>query len=260
MLRFLKNLAIIGTVGYLLVCILLYSFQEKLLFHPFPLDATERLAGEEVRIPVADGIDLSAVWLRTPNARGALIYFHGNTGNLRRCSHQAQRSMTGHGYDVLVVDYRGFGKSPGTLRHEDDLLLDAERVYEYVRQSHPENRIAVLGYSLGSGPATHVASVYDPQHLLLVAPYRSIPRVVHDYRIPVPSFLVKYPLRNEAKLPEVDCPVTIAHGTRDNVIPFAHGEYLGNLNGVDFHRFEGMSHRGIILSSELRRVIGAALR
>ena len=260
MLRFLKNLAIILTVGYLLICVLLYSFQEKLLFHPFPLDATERVAGEEVRIPVADGIDLSAVWLRAPNARGALLYFHGNTGNLRRCSYQAQRALTGHGYDVLVVDYRGFGKSAGALRHEDDLLLDAERVYEYVRRSYPEDRIAVLGYSLGSGPATHVAHQFDPQQLFLVAPYRSIPRVVRDYRIPVPSFLVKYPLRNEDKLPDVDCPVTIAHGTRDNVIPYAQGEFLGQLPGVDFHRFEGTSHRGIILSAELRRLIGRRLR
>ena len=245
---------------YLLLCGALYFFQEKILFHPFPIDAAEQLGADEIRISVDEGVDLSAIWLRKAGNKKALIYFHGNTGNLKRCRYQAQQTMTGHGYDVLVVDYRGFGKSDGALRSEDDLLLDAERVYETVRARYAEKDIAVLGYSMGSGPATHVAATFDPSQLILVAPYRSITRLMYDRHVYIPSFLLKYPLCNEHKLARVECPVTIAHGTADEVVPYDHGAYLGEFQNVDFHRFEGVRHRGIILSSALREVIGGVLK
>jgi len=117
--------------------------------------------GEEIEIDVSDEISLNTLWMKEPNAKGLIIYWHGNKGNLRRCSRQAEM-VAGNDYDILIPDYRGYGKSDGYIYSESQLLEDAQKVYDWAVQHYNENQIILLGYSLGTGVASYLAAHNQP--------------------------------------------------------------------------------------------------
>ena len=245
----------------MLLCVALFFVQEKVIFQPFPLPEDHVFrAGEEVEVEVAPGVSLNGLWLKAQNPKGVILYLHGNRGHLRRCLYQAQSGMTGHGYDVFLFDYRGYGKSDGEVESEGQLLADADKVYDYVKGFYPEEKIVVLGYSLGSGMATYLAANHEPQQLVLLAPYRSL-CAIKDMRFPfIPDFLMKYQMNSEARIPNVECPVTIFHGTSDEVIPYQHGLHLSTLSTkVQLVTLKGESHRGTVFNDRFRHRLGQVL-
>jgi hypothetical protein len=261
-MKWLKRLCLTLFFLYALACAALYLAQERLIFHPDKLGEDYAFAeGEEVELPVAEGISLNCLWMKEPGPpRGAVLYLHGNRGNNRRCWHQAQ-TMSGNGYDIFMPDYRGFGKSDGQIVSEGQLLADAQAAYDFLKKHYPENRIAVVGYSIGTGMASWVASQNRPQQLVLLAPYTSGVDL-KDGRAPfLPDFLLKYPLRSEEFLRNAAFPVTLVHGLHDEVIPFHCSEKLQALNPARFRLVpveEG--HRGVIFSGVFQRTMGELLR
>ncbi len=135
MLTFLKWLAGLILAGYLAVAALAYFFQERLIFHP-RAQATDYVYdwGREVAVPVASDVDLSTVWVDKPDERGVVLYFHGNVGDNNRGLYQMSRVMA-LPYDVVFVDYRGFGKSGGAPESDLQLLADVQAVYDRVKQA-----------------------------------------------------------------------------------------------------------------------------
>lgn len=251
----MKRLAYFFGILYALVCLVLYFQQERIIFNPTTLEASFQFwEGEEVYVPVEDQVRLHALWLKQPDTRGVVLYWHGNRGSNRRCLRQAE-NLAGLGYDVFMPDYRGYGKSDGHISSEKQLFADAQEVYDWLKKHYSENQIIVLGYSLGSGVATYLATMNQPQHLCLVAPYRSMVEMKNLILPIVPSFLVKYPLRNDRRLAEVKVPVTLFHGTRDELIPFEHSVFLQKLlpQTAELVSLEGKGHRGAIFSSVLRQ-------
>lgn len=261
-MKWIKRLAYFVGFLYLLFCTVLYFQQERIIFHPDVLeDSFQFWTGEEVYIPLDEELDLHAMWLKQTASKGVVLYWHGNKGSNRRCLRQAE-NLAGLGYDVFMPDYRGFGKSDGHIQSEQQLFTDAQLVYDWLKQHYQENQIVVLGYSLGSGVATYLATANEPQHLCLVAPYRSMV-AMKDLILPVvPSFLVKYPLRNDELLTQVTVPVTLFHGTRDELIPFEHAVFLQGLlpQTSSLVSLDGKGHRGAIFSSVLRRELGQIVR
>ena len=249
-MHWLKFIALLLVGGYLAACGALYLLQDRLIFHPRAL-APEYVYdwGEEVAVPVGEGeIELSTVWVRKPEARGVVIYFHGNVGDNNRGRYQARRVLE-QPYDVVLVDYRGFGKSGGSVSDDAQLLADVQAVYDTVAAAYPEERIHLLGYSLGSGMAAYLAAANDPAHLTLVAPYTSLVDMKNLWFWWAPDFLLKYRLDTESLLGEVDCPVDIYHGTADRLIPFDMAERLADVawQRARLHPLRGVSHRGAIL-------------
>ena len=153
---------------------------------------------------------------------------------------------------MVAVDYRSFGKSPGPLLDDAQLLADAQAVYEAVAARYGEDRVRLLGYSLGTGMAAHVAAANAPASLTLVAPYTSLVDMKDRWFWWLPDALLKYRLDTRARLPEVSCPVAIYHGTADRLIPFAMAEELRRLSPkwARLHALSGVSHRGAILALE----------
>ena len=256
-MRILKKLFLIMLGFYTLFCLLLFFAQESLLFHPFPLPETHVFSqGEEVFIEVEPEVKLNGIWLRAKNPKGVILYFHGNTGNLPRCIYQAQQSMTGRGYDVFVIDYRGYGKSDGELRNQQQFYADALKVYDYIGQSYSEDRIVVLGYSLGAAAATYVAAERQPQQLILYAPFRSIVKKMYELHLYVPGFFLKYRLDNEKHIARVQAPISILHGTDDTLLPASHGKHLASLNErATFYPLSGTTHRSIVFDDRVDRIL-----
>lgn len=256
-MRWIKRIFIVAMSLYLLLLAGVFFIQERLLFHDEQLPESYHFSdGEEVELEVEDGIYLNCLWLKEPASRGVILYLHGNKGSNRRCLHQAG-TFRGQGYDVFMPDYRGFGKSDGENCSEQQLYSDAQKVYDFLRQNYDESQIIIAGYSLGSGMATWLAAHNNPSGVILVAPYVSMV-YMKDKLFPfVPDFVLKYPLRSDENLKMVKAPVTIVHGTEDELIPFESAEQLHRLfpEKTELVPVPGAGHRRVIFSNVLRDVV-----
>ncbi|WP_299755220.1 alpha/beta hydrolase [uncultured Chloroflexus sp.] len=246
MLKLMVQLLGVMALGYTLLCATAYVAQERLLFFPeYDPPGTQYNFGwpvEEVFIPV-EGATLHALWFRTTNPTGVILYFHGNGGSLRSWGAVAPDFII-RGYEVVMVDYRGYGQSSGSISSEAQLLADAEAVYAWVLERYPESQVVLYGSSLGTGFASWLAANHQPSLLILESPFYSIETLARRMFPWVPSILLKYPLRTHSWIDRVRCPVVIFHGTNDTVIPFADGERLASTvtAPLTFYRLEGGGH------------------
>ncbi len=208
---------------YLLISLLLYRMQEKMIFFPEPLSQDydfRPIAGtdfEEIWLPRPDG-KVHGLYFPCADRRGVILYFHGNGGAMPDWVDVAPRFLQ-RGYDVLIMDYRGYGKSRGRLS-QAALLGDADAACNYLKRRFDPSEMVVYGRSLGSGFAAYVAARHCPRKVLLETPYYSIERVAAR-RFPWLAIrrLIRYPMPAAAFLQEAQCPVWLIHGTRDSVIP-----------------------------------------
>ena len=116
------------------------------------------------------------------------------------------------------MDYRGFGKSEGKINSQDQLFQDVQTVYDEMKKKYDESKIIVLGYSIGTGLATKIASANRPKLLILQAPYFSLTDMMkHTYPI-VPTFLLKYKFETNKFIKDCKMPIIIFHGKEDEVI------------------------------------------
>ena len=165
-------------------------------------------------------------------------------------------------YDVFLLDYRGYGKSEGAISGQNQFFGDIQTVYDTLKTRYAENRIIVLGYSIGTGPASKIASANNPALLILQAPYYSLTDMMrHTYPI-IPTFILKYKFETNRYLKHCKSPVVIFHGNRDEVIYY--GSSLKLRSHFKQHdtliTLEGQSHNGItdnpVYRTELQRILG----
>ncbi len=242
---------------YLLICALLWFGQDRFIFLPDKLPENYVFrTGEQVEIEVAPSIFLNCLWMKEKKPKGVILYLHGNRGTNKRCIRQAE-NMSNNDYDVFMPDYRGYGKSDGEIYSEKQLFSDVQKVYNFLKKHYRENQIIIVGYSLGTGMATWLAANNNPLQLVMIAPYVSFYDLKNRIKplLFIPDFLVKYPLNNAENLKKVKCPVTIFHGTRDEVIPFDSSNKLmaSNPDKVQLVILEREGHRGAIFNGLFRR-------
>lgn len=211
-------------IGYVVVGIALYFLQEKFLFHPTPLENETVLKIdapiEEIRLAVTGQkmLHITRFMQKDSLAKGAVLYFHGNRDNVERYAPAAEL-FTSEGYEVWMPEYPGFGKSTGE-RSEAIMKQDAELAYKMLRTRFSEDKIVIYGRSLGTGPASWLASRVEAKHLILETPYSSIPDLMAHYAFIYPvSWMAKYSFDNYQYLSQVSMPVTILHGSDDKIIP-----------------------------------------
>lgn len=263
-MKWIKYIGISLIVLYVIVCLGLYFIQEKILFNPSKLPDTYAFrAGEEIEIPVSDNISLNCLWLKRGNkSKKVILYLHGNRGSNRRCLNQALSAFGETGYDIFMPDYRGYGKTEGKIYSEKQMHNDIAEVYSFLKKEYEEKNIVIAGYSLGSGMATRVAAENNPAQLFLMAPYYSIIDMKNKFARIIPNFLVKYKLKNNKNIPKVKCPITIFHGTEDEVIPYDSSIRLMELDptNIELVKLEGTHHRRTIFHHEVKRKILEAIR
>ena len=147
-----------------------------------------------------------------------ILYFHGNADNLSRWGQYAPELMA-HGYDVIMIDYRGFGKSTGEAT-EQNMYSDAHLFYEYASQCYDKENIVLYGRSIGTGVVSELASNVCSKKVILETPFYSIEDII-DKRFPllwVPGEL-HFKFENGKKINQIVSPVHIVHGTKDRVVP-----------------------------------------
>ncbi|GJM61052.1 alpha/beta hydrolase [Persicobacter diffluens] len=211
------------TFLYLTVSGIFFFQQEKLMFHPNPLEKNHRF---ETKVPhyehyfkMADGTKLHGVYLEAENPKGLVYYYHGNTGDISTYLPSCEFYVAS-GFDVFLMDYRGFGKSDGKISSEQQFLSDALEVYKMVGTDFTSEEKIIIGYSIGTAPAAYVASKVNSKEVILLAPFTSM-HYLREHLYPwLPSIAVNYPLDIQQFLKEAPMPVTIFHGLEDNIIPF----------------------------------------
>jgi len=175
-----------------------------------------------------------------------VLYLKGNSKSIKGWGKFAV-DFTRHGYNVLMVDYRGFGKSTGR-RSQKAIKRDLQLVYNKLKEQTTEDRIILYGRSLGSGFAAKLASMNNPKMLVLDAPYYSLTKVTARYAPFMPlSLLMKYPLPTYKWLKYVQCPIHIIHGTHDKLIPFKTSIKLSKVNPklTKLHTVIGGGHKNL---------------
>jgi pimeloyl-ACP methyl ester carboxylesterase len=208
-------------IGYILICMSLFFFQEKFIFFPEKLDRDfifrfdQRF--DEIRIPMKDGKLLHGLLFKADPSKGLIFYLHGNAGSVNSWGHVAKR-YTELSYDVFVLDYRGYGKSEGSISGQQQFFEDVQTAYDEMKKRYVESEIIVMGYSIGTGPATYLASTNQPGLLVLQAPYYSLVDMMRRNYPILPTFLLKYKFETNKYIKDCQMPVAIFHGDQDEVI------------------------------------------
>ncbi len=239
-----------GLASIVVLSLLAYFFQEKFLFKPERLSADFAfkfdVPFQEYFFDVAPGVRINGLHFFRENAKGLVLYFHGNSRSIKGWAKYA-RDFYRFDYDVVLVDYRGFGKSTGK-RSESDMLSDMQFVYDRMKEKYGEDHLIVYGRSLGSGFAAKLAADNQPRYLILDAPYLNFIKVIERFLPMLPvRWVLRFHLRTDRWLRKVRCHTYILHGTKDRLIPISHSEALLRINSdrITLIRIEGGGHNNL---------------
>jgi len=250
---------------YVMITTTLYFLQEKMLFLPTVLALDYQYhfdhSFEELFLKTEEQAVINALHFKAKNPKGVILYFHGNAGDLSRWGTIAEYFVE-KDYDVLIMDYRNYGKSTGKLS-EDALYNDALFCYDYLKERYKESEITIYGRSLGTGIATYTASKNHPKQLILETPYYSLIDIAQK-RFPIfpVKQLMKYKLPTFDFLKNVTCPITLIHGKEDSVIPIESAEKLyrsASNENLAFTKIEGGSHNNLSDFEAYHHIIDKAL-
>jgi fermentation-respiration switch protein FrsA (DUF1100 family) len=274
------KLALILAFAYAGLAALVYFQQDKLLYYPGvgrELVATPERVGlsfEDLAIRTEDGETLHAWWIPARHARGAVIVFHGNAGNI---SHRLDYGVMFDrlGFSTLLVEYRGYGRSSGSPS-EQGSYRDAAASWQWLTQTKgiPAGDVVLFGESLGGAVAAWLAARERPRALVLASTFTSVPDLAAQLYpfLPV-RLLSRYEYNTLDALPRIQAPVLVAHSPSDDIVPYSHGERLfaaaqepksflelsgGHNDGFVFTRAEWVSALGAFLNGAAEQRPGTA--
>ncbi|HEY6505700.1 MAG TPA: alpha/beta fold hydrolase [Chitinophagaceae bacterium] len=216
---------------YIVTGITLYFLQETFLFHPKKLPADHKFSFtvpfKEIDLAINKDRNLSIVQFTVPDTlrKGIVLYFHGNRENIERYAPYAV-NFTKNNYEVWMLDYPGFGKTTGE-RNEQVMYDDATQLYMMARAKTSKDSIIIYGKSIGTGVASWLASAKDCKRLVLETPYYSIEALFSHYAFIYPvDWMTKYHFPIYRYFKTIEAPITIFHGTKDEIIPYSNAKML----------------------------------
>lgn len=245
----------------------LWFWQERLLFEPDPLAPDQPICSDadvhETFIAVA-GARLSAAQLRLPEPRGVVFFLHGNSGNLKKwlVDLDAFRELN---FDVVMFDYRGFGKSSGQIESEQQLRADVRAVWAEFADRYQGKRVVVSGQSLGTGLAAGLsaelcAAGKAPDLTLMVSAYSSMQALADELYPWVPRRILRYPLATLEHACRLTGKLMLIHGDKDELIGLHHSEALRKAAPqAQLLCVEGAGHSDLHQFPSFRKAVASAL-
>lgn len=255
----IKTILKILGILYFLGCIIIFTFQERLIFNAEQLGENYNYGmGQEIEIALDEEVSMNNLWVKSdkPSSKGVILYLHGNRGSIRFGTYQI-RHFKNLGYDIMIPDYRSYGKTEGQICCEAQLLTDVEKVYDFLKTKYGESKITLVGYSLGTGFASYLASKNKPKQLLLIAPFTSLTDIKNKYLWFVPDFLLKFKFPVKKFLETTQCPITIVHGESDKIVDFSFSKKLKATfqEKINLVPVPNVGHRRIIFDRTLAQTI-----
>lgn len=261
------RLAFVALATYAAVSILVALFQRHLIYFPtrqyanVPTDVG--LAFEELALTADDGVSLAAWYIPHEQAKGTILFLHGNAGNISNRLHTINQ-FHGLGYGVLIPDYRGYGHSKGKPS-EAGLYRDSEAAWRHLVDTRAQSPDAIIlfGRSLGGAVAIELAARHTPAALVVESTFTSLTAVAkqHYPLLPV-GLLLRERYDSISRIGKVTCPKLFLHGRDDDLIPIAHGRSLYEA-ATEPKRFietpGGHNEAGFTYSYEYVKRVGAFL-
>lgn len=250
-----------AAIGYL------WFRQERILFEPTRLPPDQPLVDDpDVHESTIDvpGAKLSAAQLRLPEPRGVMFFLHGNSGNLKDCLVEldAFREVN---FDVVMFDYRGYGKSTGRIASEQQLRADVRAVWGEFAAQYEGRRVVIAGQSLGTALAAGLAAELcaagrSPDLTLLVSPYSSMRALAEELYPWVPRQVLRYPLHTAEHAAQLQGPLMLIHGEKDELIGIHHSHALRTAApAAQFLCVEGAGHSDVHKFPSFRKALAGAL-
>ncbi|MGV3696302.1 alpha/beta hydrolase [Flavobacterium sp.] len=249
-------LAFFGVI-YLLYASYVYFNQEEMIFPAAKLAKEYKFEFEqefeELNIASFDGAKLNGLLFKASNPKGLVFYLHGNGSELSSWGNIAD-IYTNLGYDIFILDYRGYGKSEGEIDNQEQFLKDVSIAYDVLAERYAQNKITIIGYSIGTGAATYLASHKNPQRLILQSPYYNFLEFSSTRAPLLPDFLKKFTFETNEYIVKVKVPITIFHGDADRLIAVDNSIQLQKLlkPSDKFIALEGQAHGGMNDNAEFQ--------
>ncbi len=234
------------SILYFGLVLLIYISQEKFIFLPTKLSPNYLFSQfenkEELFFKTPNDGNINALHFKCANPKGVVLYFHGNARSLDDWAwvHQDFIKLD---YDLLISDYRTYGKSKGPLS-ENNLYDDAFFQYEYLLKQYLPENIVLYGRSLGTGIATDLATKVKAKCLILETPFTSIMAMAGKFLsiLPIKS-LLKYKFNNIGKLKKIEIPIYIFGASADKITPIKHARKLAKrIDPANYFEFGGAQH------------------
>jgi hypothetical protein len=205
--------------------------------------------GQDVWLTTEDNVRINAFYLSHPSSPKVLLWFHGNAENIGY-GLARMRVLSQVGVNILAVDYRGYGKSEGKP-DEAGVYRDADAAYDYlVKQRHIRaEHIFIYGNSLGGAVALDLAARRPCGGVIVQSSFTNARAMARRmFRIPLLEYVPKTRFDSLQKIRGVHAPILIAHGTRDEVVPFEMGRRLfaAASEPKRFYPIEGAGHSDVI--------------
>ena len=211
---------------------------------------------QEINIPFEGGL-INGLKFSAAEPKGAILFFHGNFGDVSGWGAYGA-DFAALGYDFYIFDYPGYGKSDGKISSQQQLFASADAMSCYVLAQHSPKKLAMIGYSIGSGIAAQQAAKWDAARLILLAPYFSFERLAHE-KIPfVPKFLIRYKIPTAEFLQAArGTQITLIHGAADELIPVHHSyDLAGSLKEGDlFYEIAAAPHNGLLAMPGIWKIL-----
>ncbi len=186
------------------------------------------LTAEDVFLNTEDGVKLHGWFFPVKESNSCLLLFHGNADNISIRLPKA-KAWIDRGVSVLLIDYRGYGKSEGEIKSSSDLTKDAKAGFDWLKnkKNYSSSQIILYGESIGSVPAIELAVYEKFKALILEAPFTSLKDMAKLLYGMAPDFMLKdFQMNNENNISRLKTPVLILQGTEDEVVPFSMGQRL----------------------------------
>jgi hypothetical protein len=243
------TIAAAATVTFWTIAIMV--FEEKFIYFPekFPKGAYEQARSipnlRDCWITSEDGVKLHGWFAPAESAKATLVISHGNGGNISY-RYLLMRSLQRRKFNVLMYDYRGYGRSEGTP-DEEGIYKDGRACFDYAL-TLPEvdpKKVILWGTSLGGAVATEVATRRPAAGLILESTFTSgkdVARILYPF-LPVAPFMHSK-FNTIEKIKALHTPLLIMHGDLDEILPFELGRQLfaAANNPKDFYEITGARH------------------
>lgn len=205
----------------------LYLIQDYLLFHPdkkYQSAEDISISGfSEVLLTASDGTEIMTWYHKGEEDKPAILFLHGNTGQIAYLA-PAMLPLSEAGYTLLLMEYRGFGKTPGHITQKD-VVDDAALAFDWLKNKG-YSKVIVYGYSFGTAFSSALSNIRNIDGLILTAPFSSLSQLVSEKPVPFAKYILKDSYPSVDRLKKYHGPLLIIHGKNDELIPYHHAETL----------------------------------
>ena len=261
MKKFIIILLGLGVSSYLGLYWFIYSSQDDKFKsnalaknHEFTFDSEF----EEIDFQSVDNGHINSLLFKSDSSLGVVCFWKGNGGNLEGWGNLAPVFLNLN-YDVIITDYREHGKSAGKITM-DNFYSDCQTVYDFLKTRYSEDKITIIGYSLGTTLSTHLSAANNPNQTILIDPKKRFSADIFDKLFPFFPTVNIFPFNTEQDIRNDETSITIITGTKSGLYKEAN-ELRDLLKSTDkYFEIQDATHGSLLNEERLKELIAELLK